>query len=266
MKSEIGLTRITVITVCYNVASELELTIQSVLSQSYSIFEYIIVDGGSKDGSVDIIKKYEKHISRWISEPDKGVYDAMNKGIDLATGEWILFMNAGDTFYNQNVLKDVFEKRFDDSIGVIYGDVNLVFPSYGTILKKMDSLQEGEQPLSICHQASLTRTKYLKSIKFDLSYKIAADGNTFYKIWTRGLKFEYVSVCMANYEAVSGLSSTKFIQSFKERSRIIGRTWYNSLEWWIGYFKAFVKKQKRERLTNEQYEKQYFERISNKYC
>ena len=139
---------------------------------------------------------------------------------------------------------------------------------YALNAEKMNELNvaRGEQPLSICHQASLTRTKYLKSIKFDLSYKIAADGNTFYKIWTRGLKFEYVSVCMANYEAVSGLSSTKFIQSFKERSRIIGRTWYNSLEWWIGYFKAFVKKQKRERLTNEQYEKQYFERISNKYC
>lgn len=265
MKSKFESPKVTIITVCFNVENELDLTIKSVLSQTYSDIEYIIVDGGSKDGSMDIIKGYGNKIGRWISEPDKGVYDAMNKGVESATGEWVLFMNAGDSFYDQNVLNEIFAKDYDDNVGVIYGDVNLVFPSCGTILKKMDGLKGYEQPMSICHQASLTRTKYLKEIKFDLSYKIAADGNAFYKIWNKGLKFEYVPICMANYEAVAGLSSTKFLQSFKERSRIIGRTWYNSFEWWIGYFKASIKMHQRKRLSDEQYERLYFDRISNRY-
>lgn len=92
--------KISVITVCYNAVDTLEKTIQSVLEQTYHNIEYIIIDGGSTDGTVEIIHRYVDYLAYWVSEPDRGIYDAMNKGIERATGEWVNFMNAGDYFYN----------------------------------------------------------------------------------------------------------------------------------------------------------------------
>ena len=96
---------ISIITVVFNDKYGLEETILSVLSQTSENIEYIIIDGGSNDGTVDVIKKYEKSIDKWISEPDNGIYDAMNKGIALASGGFINFMNAGDVYASNNKLK-----------------------------------------------------------------------------------------------------------------------------------------------------------------
>lgn len=98
---------ISVVTVCYNAVTEIERTIQSVIGQSYPNIEYIIIDGGSKDGTVDLIRKYADKLAYWISEPDKGIYDAMNKGIAVSTGDWICFLNAGDWFAGTRVLAEV---------------------------------------------------------------------------------------------------------------------------------------------------------------
>jgi cellulose synthase/poly-beta-1,6-N-acetylglucosamine synthase-like glycosyltransferase len=94
---------ISIITVVYNGEKFLEETIKSVINQTYDNVEYIIIDGGSSDGTIDIIKKYEDYIDYWVSEKDNGIYDAMNKGIDLATGIWINFMNAGDLFFDNTI-------------------------------------------------------------------------------------------------------------------------------------------------------------------
>ena len=99
--------KITIVTVCFNAEEILEQTMLSVLNQTYSDIEYLLIDGGSKDGTLDIIKKYSDRV-RWISEPDKGIYDAMNKAIKMASGEWINFMNAGDFFASTDVLEKVF--------------------------------------------------------------------------------------------------------------------------------------------------------------
>ena len=101
--AEIKENLISVITVCYNAENNLERTILSVLNQTYSNIEYIIIDGGSTDGTIDLIKKYADKITYWQSETDKGIYDAMNKGIQKATGEWINFMNAGDLFSSTTI-------------------------------------------------------------------------------------------------------------------------------------------------------------------
>ena len=102
---------ISVITVCYQAAEPLEKTILSVRQQYYQPLEFIVVDGGSTDGTRDIIARHQDIITRWVSEPDRGIYDAMNKGVSMATGEWVIFMNAGDTFAANDVLLRIFKKR-----------------------------------------------------------------------------------------------------------------------------------------------------------
>ena len=113
---------ISVVTVSYNAVATIEQTILSVVNQTYPHIEYIIIDGGSTDGTVDVIKKYADRIAYWVSEPDKGIYDAMNKGIKVATGEWINFMNCGDSFYSVSVLSDVFKDKSCKENDVIYGN------------------------------------------------------------------------------------------------------------------------------------------------
>ena len=126
--------KISVVTVCYNAADTIEKTMLSVLNQTYHDIEYIIIDGGSTDGTVEIIRKYADRIAYWVSEPDKGIYDAMNKGIKVATGEWINFMNAGDEFVDEGVIEKLFQNRTIDTVGVVFGDdYNLFFQ-----LRQMD--------------------------------------------------------------------------------------------------------------------------------
>ena len=99
--------KLSIITINYNNASGLSKTMESVISQNFSDFEYIVIDGGSTDGSVDIIKKYAEKLTFWVSEPDKGIYNAMNKGISMASGEYLLFLNSGDWFVNNEVIAGV---------------------------------------------------------------------------------------------------------------------------------------------------------------
>ena len=99
--------KITIVTISYNIVTYIEKTILSVVNQTYPNIEYIVIDGGSTDGTLDVIKKYSDKITYWVSESDKGIYDAMNKGIDAATGDWINFMNAGDVFYHNNVIDEI---------------------------------------------------------------------------------------------------------------------------------------------------------------
>ena len=99
--------KISIITVSYNAAKTIEQTISSVVNQTYQDIEYIIIDGGSTDGTMDIIRKYEDRIAYWISEPDKGIYDAMNKGIDVATGDYVYFLGADDRLVDANIIDKI---------------------------------------------------------------------------------------------------------------------------------------------------------------
>lgn len=104
--------KISIITICFNAATDLENTIASVRSQKYKDYEYIVVDGGSKDATLAVINDNSDKITKWVSEPDKGIYDAMNKGIKMASGEWVIMMNAGDVFADSQVLQNVFHMQF----------------------------------------------------------------------------------------------------------------------------------------------------------
>ena len=115
--------KLSIITVCYNAENEIARTIESVLKQTFNDFEYIIVDGASTDSTLNIVNSYKSSIQQIISEPDKGIYDAMNKGIKMANGEWVIMMNAGDQFASNTVLDEIFSSYIPDSIDFIYSDV-----------------------------------------------------------------------------------------------------------------------------------------------
>lgn len=198
--------KVSVITVNRNNAASLEKTIQSVIAQTFADFEYIIIDGNSADGSVDVIRKYADHVSFWCSEPDTGPYDAMNKGVEHAAGEWCIFMNSGDRFADEHVLSNVFSAADASACDVIYGDVISTF-SWGELKKVPEPIDGIETHMVFCHQSSLVRTALAKELKFDTGYKIAADFNLFRTLYKHGGRFRYVPVVIAVYNAEDGISS-----------------------------------------------------------
>ena len=179
---------ITIVTVSFNAVTTIEKTILSVINQTYSNIEYIIIDGGSTDGTVEIIKKYENKISKWISEPDRGIYDAMNKGIKLAIGKWINFMNAGDCFTNNSVLENIF---INDSIP---SDCTFIYSDYyaerkdGTIRIQPANSEKGY----LLHQSTIYQRElhdihglYIVTLKYiisDFLFFCSIPRNEFYKV------------------------------------------------------------------------------------
>src|SRR5690242_10798486 len=180
---------VSIITVVYNGKTTLENTILSVINQSYNNLEYIVIDGGSTDGTIDIIKKYESRITYWISESDKGIYDAMNKGLQLVKGNWINFMNSGDRFYSENILSYIFENRYLDGLAYIFGDVEFYTADFSFQFKqRTSSIKLNLNP--ICHQSIFIKKEFHEP--FDLQFKLCADHNLIYTLYRkcRGLYLE----------------------------------------------------------------------------
>lgn len=221
---------VTVITVNRNNSVGLKKTIESVLSQSFAEYEYIIIDGASTDNSVEVIKSYGDRISLWKSEPDKGVYDAMNKGLGMASGEWICFMNSGDCFDNDKVLENVFSvnRIGAEAADVVYGDTMYEF-SWGHIFGKPYKLSALKRRMAFCHQSSFVRTEEAKKIGFDVSFRIAADYNMFYHLYIQGGRFLYLPSVIADYEAENGMSSVNIGRREVEYAKIAGR--YGTFSW-----------------------------------
>jgi len=127
--------KITVITVCRNAIRTIEDAIRSVASQTYENVEYIIVDGASTDGTQDVVRKHEKLIAKWVSEPDRGIYDAMNKGVSMATGDVVGFLNADDVYAHSDVLTEVADSLSSGDIQACYGDVVFVRDDLETVVR-----------------------------------------------------------------------------------------------------------------------------------
>lgn len=234
--------KISIITVCYNSVSSIEETILSVINQTYKDLEYIVIDGGSSDGTIDIIKKYSSKITYWISEPDKGVYDAMNKGLRKTTSEWVCFMNSGDTFHNNDVISNIFSSNvFESNIGVIYGDTYLY--KNKQFLKQFTNkpFWETHTPYrtgkGICHQSMFTRTLLARNLLFDLQYKVSADFNMAHQIYKLKYKFKYIPIIVCNFDT-TGISSNpkNWRIAYKETGQILNCR-YN-----IGYWLLFILK------------------------
>lgn len=229
---------ISIITVSYNAVSTIENTILSVINQTYPNIEYIIIDGGSTDGTVDIIKKYQERISFWVSEPDEGIYDAMNKGIAIATGKWINFMNSGDMFYANDTVEKVV-KSLRTSIDVLYGDTMLKF-SWGVFERKALPLCMMEKHLPFSHQSSFIKMDLMKSQLYDLQYRICADYNFFYSSFKAGKIFKYKPLLVSVYEAEEGVSSVNVFALFKELAIITGKV--HLFEWKLEFLLFKIRK------------------------
>ncbi|PXV60965.1 glycosyltransferase involved in cell wall biosynthesis [Dysgonomonas alginatilytica] len=207
--------KVSVVTVVYNAVSIIEETIKSVLSQTYTNIEYIVIDGGSTDGTVELIKKYEDQLYIFVSEPDKGIYDAMNKGIDKATGNWINFMNAGDHFYSPDAVSEIFDVQEDYSnYATVYGDAEYRLKSFSYIRQGYECDRDHFMPFS--HQAAFARVDVAKKNKFNLKYKIAADTEFFLRLNREGYVLKHVSVIVCSYDASVGISMNSEVKHAKE--------------------------------------------------
>ncbi|MCF8428606.1 MAG: glycosyltransferase [Bacteroidia bacterium] len=210
---------ISLITVTFNAEQLLAQTWQSAMNQTYQNFELILIDGGSSDNTLQVAKKFENKIGTIISEPDKGIYDAMNKGIKAAKGEWVYFLNAGDSFYNNEVLASIFENKNQEDFELIYGKVQTINEPTGVnyINGKKVTFSDFFSHYPICHQATFTHVKAFKKIGFyNINYKLVSD-NTWFALFFKNQanKAIFIDKIIAFYD-IQGATYQKRMQGYKE--------------------------------------------------
>ena len=207
---------ISIITTTYNAQNLIEKTINSIRYQTYQNIEYIIIDGNSTDHTIDIIKQNLDIITSYLSEPDKGIYDAMNKGLDKATGDFVIFMGAGDIFYSNLTLENV-SKKINDYNTIYYGDV-LLGKTRKKHWGKFNKLKICIT--NICHQ-SIFYPKYVyNSHQYNTKYKVYADYYLNLHLFNR-FKFTYIEEIITRYDLEGYSSYTKDINFEKEENTII---------------------------------------------
>ena len=209
--------RFTVITVTYNAAEVLERTIRTVITQTYENLEYIIVDGGSNDGTLDIIKRYAAQDARirYISEPDSGIYDAMNKGIKMAAGDYLEFLNAGDMYRDDKVLLDVagYLGRGLNAAGtdILYGSIIYVYPDGSENIRTYSQFCEKKlyYLLGDCinHQAMFAARRCFDDEIFDTTYRISADREWMIRQKKAGRRFKAMDRIICYYSLDPGSAS-----------------------------------------------------------
>jgi glycosyltransferase involved in cell wall biosynthesis len=196
-------------TINFNNAFGLRKTIESVVTQTFSNYEYIIIDGGSNDGSADVIKKNSDIISYWVSESDKGIYNAMNKGIKAARGEYLLFLNSGDSLIDENILSIVFSRNHTEDF--LYGDCMVLDNETGnnSIWKKPEVLDWSNAfTVMLNHQSMFIKRDLLTEEKYnETEYKIIADWAHWFKhIYINNASYYYLNRVISLYDT-SGISS-----------------------------------------------------------
>lgn len=219
MNQNSGLPLVSIITVVYNDAVNLKKTIINISKQTYPNLEFIIVDGKSDDGSVEVIKEHETFITKWISEKDNGIFDAMNKGVQLAKGKFINFMNAGDWFLTDAIIFEVFSKKENLQADLIYGNHEVHYPDF---IKKKKALNPEElwKHMIFSHQSLFTKKQCLIERPFNLKYKYAADFHFIHNSYRLGYKFLNTNLNIAGYLS-GGHTETGVISAYKENRKIV---------------------------------------------
>lgn len=219
--------KVSVITINYNNRSGLLSTIQSVINQTYDDFEFIIIDGGSTDGSKDVIEEYINKIDYWVSEPDSGIYNAMNKGINVAKGEYIHFLNSGDLYYGNDTLAKVFKNKHYSS-PIIRGNY---IADYGDRKEKKNNFGEKEVTIydlyhqAFCHQAIfLAKSLFSKYGLYNEDLKFVADWEHTLRAILDGTSTEYINIDLAVYD-MNGFSGNPLNQKdlLAERSNVLDK-------------------------------------------
>ena len=260
--------KITIITVCYNSEACIRNTIQSVIKQDYNNLEYIIIDGGSKDRTLDIIREYQDKIAYWISESDEGVYDAMNKGIELASGEYILFLGSDDVLASKDSISKIAANIDSETDEIICGWVLPVDSCHKfqeecyEHVRISDVLSYINSGHILPHQAMFVKTSIMKKYKFDTYYKIAADYNFLMQVCDFvKIKILDIRVAIYNLDGLSLLSNktvdeyidilSKKNQLDKEQKKYILKlkikSFFKKVFLGIGLWEIIVRLKKRER-------------------
>jgi len=209
---------ISVITVVFNSKSLIERTIKSVLDQDYPNIEYIVIDGGSVDGTIKILNLYKPRLKHFLSEPDKGIYDAMNKGLLIAKGDWVNFMNAGDIFISNSAISDA-SKEMNNSADILYGSVEINYHKFLRIEAAgiPKNLWKGMQ---FSHQSIFVNLQYHKNNIFNIDNKITADLEFFYKAYKDKIRFKNLDQVVSQV-IVGGVSETNRYKTIVSSCRVI---------------------------------------------
>lgn len=238
--------KITIVVVTYNCSSLIKETLKSIVEQDYSYKQLIVIDGKSKDGTLEQLERFSAYIDVLVSEPDKGIFDAMNKSLQYVTGDYVIFMNAGDRFVNNHVVSDIFEgKKYDEDL--ICGDF-FVQNDLGYLLRKANPIylyNPSPKELvfksqGICHQALFTKSSVLKEIKFDLRFPLGADYDTTAKVFYKGNhKLRSVGFPIAVFDdGNGGASHDCIIRILMERSDMFN--YQKGFVFWIKAYKIHL--------------------------
>ena len=215
---------ISVITVVFNNVKDIERTIKSVVNQTYSKIEYIVIDGGSTDGTLEIINRYKVQIAHLVSEPDNGIYDAMNKALDISTGDYVVFINSGDEIYDVNTIQNVFSKEKDADI--YYGETEMFDSTWNSLGQRRHSVPQSLSlnsfrfGMSVSHQAIYIRRAIASH--YNLSYKLSADIDWILDALIKAKKVVNTKMYVAKY-LVGGMSKKKHRESLIERFHIFSK-------------------------------------------
>lgn len=219
--------KFSIITVTYNAEKVLEDTIQSVIAQTYHQVEYILIDGASKDSTMAIIEKYRPHIHTVISEPDKGLYDAMNKGIAAATGDYLCFLNAGDCFHEDNTLQQMVHTITGNELpDVLYGETALVNADRHFLRMRRLATPEVltwksfRQGMLVCHQAFFAKRSLVES--YHLKYRFSADFDWCIRVMKKARVLHNTHLILIDY-LDEGMTTQNRKASLKERFRIMAK-------------------------------------------
>ena len=213
--------KISIITIVYNNVKDIEYTIQSVIKQSFQDIEYIIIDGASNDGTLDVIERYKERIDLVVSEKDEGIYHAMNKGLSHATGDYVLFLNSGDEFFDVNTLQNIFDRN--DDADIYYGETKLIDENRNIIgnrrhkAPKQFDWKSFRYGMSICHQAIYVKRALTEP--YDRQYQLSADVDWVIRMAKKADKIVNVKTYVARY-LVGGMSQQRHKQSLIERYEI----------------------------------------------
>lgn len=206
---------LSIITVNLNNRDGLQRTIDSVVSQTFTDYEWIVIDGGSTDGSRMLIEQYSDNFAYWCSEPDKGIYNAMNKGIANATGDWFLFLNSGDWLFNKDVLGKIFNIQWN--CDVIYGNMLLVKNGVNEPHTYPDNIVFSYfYDHTICHQATFYKGEVLKNKRYNEDFKIAADWLMQMELILLNKKFSHINEFITCFDG-NGIGSQSNYNVFHER-------------------------------------------------